>query len=876
MTLFDVSLLAQGAGSLFLALICFVLHAQQRRPWFLRWALAWLAFTVWVACSSLVAAGERLGTPPGWGRPLAERVGAVCGWWHPLLWALGVASLARGAGWPARCALLILTALALAAAAWFSVPLLDRAPRLTLLDAALALTYAGSALVCFRLARRRGGPGLTLLGAALALAALEMGHRTALLAAARATGHQPAYTDALGLADFLVQALVAVALIVVFLEGEQAALREALARLADSEQHLRLVFEHSGVGMAVLTPEGLFLRGNPALGRFLGSDEAELQGKRLADLAHPDDLRQGISPSERLVLPSDLYERERRYLHRDGSTVWARVVRVPVRADGTVRCIVAVLVDITEKRRAEQALAASERRYRLRFEAAFDGLHVWSEVGDLLDANPAFCRMLGHAPEEAAGLKLTDLAEGPGPLHDHLDRARRAGRDRCELRLRRKDGSPAEVEIATTLLEVEGQRLLHSVSRDVGDRKRAEEALRAAQEAVREERDLSNQVLHTADALIIVLDPDGRVVRFNAKCQEVSGYSEGEMRGRPFWELLPERFVERVRAVFDQLLVRGQVPLTAEHPWRARDGRERLIAWRNSTLRDAQGRPRYVIGTGLDVTEQRELEEQLRHAQKMETLGTLVGGIAHDFNNQLAVALGNLELILAGLGADAPARGQLQDAERAARRCAEMTQGLLTFSRRRPDQPAAVDLNAVLAEAGRLLPRVLPATVRVLVQPEPRLWSVQANTGQAHQVLMNLAVNAHEAMPEGGTLLLTTRNHHVEEADCLRDAEARPGRYAVLSVSDTGCGMTAEVQRRIFEPFFTTKPVGQGTGLGLAMVYGIVKACGGWVRVTSEPGRGATFEVYWPAASGPPPAEELLRLVREALDEGPERGASAP
>jgi nitrogen-specific signal transduction histidine kinase/CheY-like chemotaxis protein len=296
---------------------------------------------------------------------------------------------------------------------------------------------------------------------------------------------------------------------------------------------------------------------------------------------------------------------------------------------------------------------------------------------------------------------------------------------------------------------------------------------------------------------------------------------------------------------------------------------------------------RYVIGAGLDVTERRRLEQQLRQAQKMETLGTLVGGIAHDFNNQLTVILGNLELVLGGLPPEAPGRVELSDAEQAARRCADMTQRLLMFARRRVGRPQAVDVNHAVAEAVRLLQRVLPATIGVEVRCQADAWPAWADPTQLCQVLMNLAVNARDAMPEGGTLTLATANREADAAWCAGRVGARPGRYAVLSVSDTGCGMTPEVQARIFEPFFTTKEVGQGTGLGLAVVFGIVQAHGGWIDVASTPGRGSRFEVCLPAAeaaapvaeAAPPPArgagecvlvvddEELVRnLARSVLE----------
>jgi nitrogen-specific signal transduction histidine kinase/CheY-like chemotaxis protein len=276
-----------------------------------------------------------------------------------------------------------------------------------------------------------------------------------------------------------------------------------------------------------------------------------------------------------------------------------------------------------------------------------------------------------------------------------------------------------------------------------------------------------------------------------------------------------------------------------------------LIAWRLTTAKDSRDQSPCVIATGLDITDQKKLEEQLRHVQKMETLGTLVGGIAHDFNNQLTIVLGNIRLVLANLTADMPGRTELVDAEEAGQRCADMTQGLLTFSKGRVGQLTNCNLNELVVESKRLLKRVLPATIAIHTDVDSAGCWVNADRTQLHQLLMNLAVNARDAMADGGVLTLATANREVEPNECAGRVEWRPGKFVVITVSDTGSGMSPEVAARIFEPFFTTKKLGEGTGLGLAMVFGIVQAHQGWITFTTAQGQGTVFRVYLPAAEAP-------------------------
>jgi len=302
----------------------------------------------------------------------------------------------------------------------------------------------------------------------------------------------------------------------------------------------------------------------------------------------------------------------------------------------------------------------------------------------------------------------------------------------------------------------------------------------------------------------------------------------------------------------------------AEYRMLARDGR--ILWFRDEAvmLPTVEDQPCLMQGVMYDITERKRLEDQLRHSQKMEAVGLLAGGVAHDFNNLLMLIQAHNERLRAGLAPGAPAQKESSGIEHAVTRAASLTSRLLAFSRKQVLQPKVMDLNEVLTEVAKMLDRLIGRSVVLRVVPASQLWPVKADPGQVEQLIMNLAVNARDAMPQGGHLLIETRNAEIGGSDTrLRDG-VRPGRYVTLVVSDTGVGMDNETQAHMFEPFFTTKEPGKGTGLGLAIVYGVVKQIGGWTHVDSKPGKGTTFEIYLPRAEeakAPAGVAKLLDLT---------------
>jgi PAS domain S-box-containing protein len=377
---------------------------------------------------------------------------------------------------------------------------------------------------------------------------------------------------------------------------------------------------------------------------------------------------------------------------------------------------------------------------------------------------------------------------------------------------------------------------------------RLERQARHLEARARSSEDKHRRLMEQANDAILLLDPSSRVLEANRRAEELLGLAAGAAVGRRYEEFVPREDLEEVRAQFRRLLAGGAARADNAHVRRV-DGGTVPVDYA-AALTDVGGE-RLILAILRDVSARRELEAQLRQAQKMEAVGRLAGGVAHDFNNLLTVILGYGQMLLGLLPARNPAREPVEQIVLAGERATALVRHLLAFSRKEAVQPRLLDLNAVIAGSLKLLRRLIGADVALETDLSAEAVRVKADAGQLEQVLMNLAVNASDAMLAGGRLMIRTRSAALDEAQVRTHPGARPGPHVLLEVSDTGSGMTPEVRERIFEPFFTTKEPGKGTGLGLATVYGIVQQSGGHVEVESAPGRGTRFRVYLPQASGP-------------------------
>lgn len=502
---------------------------------------------------------------------------------------------------------------------------------------------------------------------------------------------------------------------------------------------------------------------------------------------------------------------------------------------------------------AHRELGASEYRYRTLWDNIPIGIVATTPEGKLMDGNPATWKMFGYdSKEEALDLPVITHYCDPEDRKRFLEQLISQGNiENFEVQFKRKDGSLFWGRVTSTLQTLgNGTVQIINAVEDVTERKRAEEQLRKL-----------SRVVEQSPAIITITDIKGNIEFINPRFTEVTGYTVEKLRGQNLRILKSGKTTpEEYKGLWDTIIAGGV--WRGEFYNKKKDGEYYWESAAISSIKTPQGAISHFFKVAQDITERKHLEEQLLQSQKMEAVGTLAGGVAHDFNNLLTAIMGNLELAKVKLKEGQAAEFHLEEIESITQRAAQLTGQLLAFSRRQIIRPQPLNLNDTISGMSKMLGRLIGEHITLELHLEERLTPVMADPGQVEQVIMNLCVNAHDAMPAGGKLILETQNTSLEEKYIEGHPWVKSGDYVMLAVTDSGCGMEEAVRRRIFEPFFTTKEVGKGTGLGLSMVYGIVKQHLGYINIYSEPGLGTTFKIYLPRS------EE--KVAAEAVQEKPQ------
>ncbi len=599
--------------------------------------------------------------------------------------------------------------------------------------------------------------------------------------------------------------------------------------------------------------------------RILGYPTSDwLQPGFWADHIHPDDRADTVARSVARAARGEAHALEYRFVAHDGRTVWLRDLVTVVAEDGQPRWLRGLMVDVTGLKQTQETLAGAMARLERTGTLAKVGgweldlrtmqLHWSLETSRIHETDPAASPTLYEA--------INFYAPDARPV---IQAAVQAGIDRGEpwdLALPMTTATGRSIWVRTQGFAVmeEGRAVkLLGAFHDITDRRQLDATLR-----------LESAALAAAANAILITDRRGVIEWANAAFTTISGYSLAESVGRKPGELLKSgHHPPAYYANLWNTILRGEAWF-GEMTNRRKDGTLYTEEMTITPLQNDGGEITHFIAVKQDISQRKLLEEQLRQSQKMESVGHLAGGVAHDFNNMLTVILGRAELALRQTSPKERVHGHLEEIQEAARRSADLTRQLLAFARRQTIAPQPLDLNASVEASLGILRRLIGENVELVWRPAEQLWTVLMDSAQLDQILTNLCVNARDAIADVGTLVIATANRELDAAFCANHPEAEPGDYVELTVSDSGHGMDSATLARVFDPFFTTKGVGEGTGLGLSMVYGAVRQNQGAITASSEPGRGTTFSIFLPRHTGTevqpaPPANAHTRGGNETI-----------
>ncbi|TFH41548.1 MAG: PAS domain S-box protein [Chrysiogenales bacterium] len=635
-------------------------------------------------------------------------------------------------------------------------------------------------------------------------------------------------------------------------DGTRGALRDHRNETPDGyETRYRHLVERSlqGVVIARGYPPRLIFA-NEALAQMLGygvDELCEMAPERLWGLIHPEDRTVFIQRyRERISGKPVTTHYDFRIVRKDGSVGRLEMFASMIEMDGET-VVQASFVDITDRKRAEEQLDQSEEKYRAIIDNIQEGYYEVDLSGNLTLFNRAFLTILGYGADEMIGMNNRSFMDGENAekVFRVFNGVYRSGASvrACDWEIIRNDGEKRIVEASVTLIrDAAGAPAgFRGIIRDVTEQKTMARLLAESERRY-------HTVYDVAPLAFVLWDRERRITGWNRHAEKVFGWRREEVLGEDLLEfLIPESERPRIAKVVEKL-VRGVLPGHVIIENLTKRGKVITCEWNNTVFRDNEGRIEEVLSLALDLTDRKKLEEELFQSRKMESIGRLAGGVAHDLNNMLTPIIGYAEILLLDSPMEEPHLEGLIQIKDAAERARDMAHQLLAFGRKQVLEMKTVDLGAAVSSFEKILRRTIREDIELAIRLPSEPCTIRTDPSQIEQILLNLAVNAQDAMPGGGMIVIEVARVTIDDKFAKHHPDARPGEHALLSISDTGCGMDSETLEQVFEPFFTTRE--SGTGLGLATVYGIVRQHNGCVRASSRPGSGTTFLIYLPRVDG--------------------------
>ncbi len=611
--------------------------------------------------------------------------------------------------------------------------------------------------------------------------------------------------------------------------------------LLESEERYRTFIEHTYDLIAEVSVQGTYLDISPKYRDILGYEASDVIGKSIFEYMHPDDRPEVMAEFQRAVFTFSTGKAVHRYKHKNGQWLWLESAGKAFRTiDGEIRGIIASR-NITERKLAEEALMESQARLSGVIASAMDGIISVDSDQRIILFNSAAERMFMCPASEAIGQPLDRfIPERFRALHrEHIrlyggrGESTRGMGNLGAISGLRSNGEEFPIEASISQIEIAGKKIYTVILRDITERQRAEERLREQAELLDRSKDA-----------IMVRDLDHRVNYWNKSAERLYGWTAEEVLGKNADELLYKEASSKLIEAEEAVKERGE--WVGELNQITKDGREIAVESQWTMVYGREGIPKSILVVNTDVTEKKKLEAQFLRAQRLESIGTLAGGIAHDLNNVLTPIMMALQLLRQRF-TDEDSQRWLDTLDASARRGADLIKQVLAFARGSEEVHTPIQFGYLISETNRILLETFPRSIEIKTDIPKDLWLISGERTQLNQVLMNLCVNARDAMPNGGRLSISAENLFIDDSYAIINIDAKTGPYVVVTVSDTGIGIPPEHLEKIFEPFFTTKEVGQGTGLGLSTAYRIVKDHGGFINVHSEVGKGTSFKVYLPA-----------------------------